>query len=328
MDLARVWLALKQADYRWAVPAVIVTVGSHLLRAWRWQMLLNVLPSSDRSKHTNVSLNTSFGSLMIGYMVNYAAPRLGEVARSANLSRREELSFSSVLGTVAVERVLDICILGGAMVSVFLILWDQIHTIYALFFAPSINYITGISSTWLVGGVGLAVLGVASLGYYWYRSGSTRDTLRQFWREHGAPLVDRFLVGLKTLFRSGRPGGIIGSTVGMWAGYLLMAYIPLIMLDMTEPFDLSLLDTWAIMILGTLGILVPVPGGAGSYHYITIQTMVYLFAVDEAAAATYAVLTHAGQMLLYVAVGMGFLVAQGSSLRTWRNQSAETPSVK
>jgi uncharacterized protein (TIRG00374 family) len=328
-DLGRVWTALQQADYRWAIPAVLVTLISHYLRAWRWQILLNTLPTADAVREKSISINASFGSLMIGYMVNYAAPRLGEIARSAHLSRREKLSFSSVLGTVAIERILDIVILAGAMTSVFVLLADQLPTIYNLFFTPSINYMADISPLWIIGGAaGMLIMGAASIGYFWYRSRSEAGWLARLWEEHLLPIIERFIKGGRSMFRTGRPLSIFISTAGMWLGYLIMAYIPLVMLDMVDPYDLSLLDTWAIMTLGTLGILVPVPGGTGSYHYITIQTMVYLFAVDQTAAATYAVLTHAGQMLIYVTVGMGYLLAQGSVLHQWNQQSAEASSAR
>lgn len=329
VELDRVWTALKQADYRWAIPAVLVTLGSHYLRAWRWQILLDTLPSTDTSEDRRVSVNIAFGSLMIGYMVNYAAPRLGEIARSANLARREHLSFSSVLGTVAIERVLDILILAGAMTSVFLLLADDVWTIYDLFFAPAIAYAAGMSPMWLVGG-GVLLFGVIAFGfgYYWHRSRSEDGWLQRIWDEHLLPIAEHFTEGLQSLFRTGRPISIIVSSLGMWLGYVFMAYLPLLMLDMTGAYDLSLLDTWVIMVLGTLGVLIPVPGGTGSYHYITIQTMVYLFAVDQAAAATYAVLTHAGQMLIYVAVGMAVIIAEGSSLKKWKRPSTEASSVQ
>jgi uncharacterized membrane protein YbhN (UPF0104 family) len=111
----------------------------------------------------------------------------------------------------------------------------------------------------------------------------------------------------------------------MWLGYLLMAYIPFLMLDMGGPYDLSLIDTWVIMILGSLGVVVPVPGGTGSYHYITIEILVRLFGVDPAPAATYAVLTYAGQLILYVVVGMGFFLWEGATWKRLRKKSDEHP---
>ena len=84
--------------------------------------------------------------------------------------------------------------------------------------------------------------------------------------------------------RARRPVALVVSTVLMWLCYVLMAHLPFVMLGMTDAYGLTLLDTWAIMALGALGIVVPSPGGVGSYHYITIQTLVHLFAVDEFAS--------------------------------------------
>lgn len=328
VDLQTVWTALKRADYRWALPAIAITLGSHLLRAWRWQLLLNALPPSgtNQKKSSHVPLKTAFGSLMIGYMVNYAAPRVGEVARSANLARRERLSFSSVLGTVAIERALDILIFFAALLSVSLLLSHQWPLVYSLFFAPVVTYAASFSLYWILGGaVGLLLIIGAGVGY-WYRYHHHRFLSSTLWEEYLMPLVSAFKKGWNTLFHAPQRAGLLLSTVGMWFGYLLMAYLPLLMLDMAGTYNLSLIDTWAIMILGALGVLVPVPGGTGSYHYVTIQIMVHLFLVDQSSAATYAVLTHAGQMVLYIAVGLAFWFWQGASWKSLNSEPAEVSS--
>jgi hypothetical protein len=100
----------------------------------------------------------------------------------------------------------------------------------------------------------------------------------------------------------------------MWAGYLMMAYLPFLMLGLGEPYGIGVVDAWALMAIGALGLLVPSPGGLGSYHYITIQALVYLYDVPEVPAATYAVLTHAAQLVFYVLAGFVVLLYQGTGL--------------
>ncbi|MEX0746564.1 MAG: lysylphosphatidylglycerol synthase transmembrane domain-containing protein, partial [Rhodothermales bacterium] len=133
VDLSQMVGALKRANYAWLVPLIAVTLLSHLLRAWRWQVLLKALPETESR---NPSVATAFSSVMIGYMVNYAAPRLGEVARTANLARRERISFSGVFGTVFVERILDMIVLTGALASVFFLLLDRFAIVQELFIDP------------------------------------------------------------------------------------------------------------------------------------------------------------------------------------------------
>ncbi len=253
---------------------------------------------------------------MIGYMVNYAAPRLGEVARTANLSARSRIGFSSLFGTVVVERILDVVVLAAGIVSVFVLLIDRLGTIDELFVAPLANQLGRIPAL----GVGLVTAGVGLLVLFLFRRLLRDDasSTSRFWSRRAVPILTSFRDGLATLLRSRERTALAVGTVAMWFFYLLMAYVPFLMLDMVGTYDISLLDAWSIMILGAIGVVIPSPGGTGSYHYITIQTLVYLFAVSPEAAATYAVLSHAAQLVLYVIAGAVCLVLQGSGVRALR----------
>ena len=306
VDLSAIGTALRTADYRWLPLLLGLTVLSLALRAWRWQLLLDALPGEGR----RASLKLAFYSVNIGYMVNYAAPRLGEVARAANLSAQSRFSLSGVFGTVVVERVLDMASLATVLAAALLLFLDRLAELETLLFAPAQAQIERLPLLWLVLG-GAAALLLAALLYVLAR----RSAL---WATRVQPLLASFQDGLLTLVRAERRGALVLTTVGIWLCYWLMAYLPLVMLHLASPYSLSLGDALGLMALGALGIAVPSPGGMGSYHYITIQGLVYLFAVPEAPAASYAVLSHGAQLLFYVAAGLLCLALQGSSLRALR----------
>lgn len=321
VDLAGMGDALRQADYRWLAPLLGVAVLSHVLRAWRWGLLVGGLPPEVRATAVRpASLRETFSAVMIGYMVNYVAPRLGEVARTANLSARTKLRFSALFGTVVLERVLDMVVLVLALGSVLVILLDRSAALHDLFVSPLTDRIGWLPA---LGLAGLAVA-VAVLVLLLFRQAIRQQdsALGLLWNRRVAPMLTSFRDGLFALRHTRRTGTLVFSTLAMWVCYGLMAYLPLVILGLTGAYDLSLVDAWAIMILGALGVVVPSPGGVGSYHYITIQTMVHLFAVDQEAAATYAVLSHASQLVLYVVLGVACLLLQGSGLRTLRAQAA------
>ena len=48
---------------------------------------------------------------MVGYLSNYALPRLGEVTRCVTLGKREKIPVDSLIGTVIIERVIDLVML-------------------------------------------------------------------------------------------------------------------------------------------------------------------------------------------------------------------------
>ncbi|MEX0599473.1 MAG: lysylphosphatidylglycerol synthase transmembrane domain-containing protein [Rhodothermales bacterium] len=317
VDFGAMLGALRRADYRWLVPLAGVALFSHWLRAWRWQVLIRALPDEETASDGRPpTTGGAFSSLMIGYMVNYAAPRLGEIARTANLSARTHIGFSSLFGTVVVERILDVIVLALALASVFVLLIDRAATIDRLFLTPLTEQLGRIPAIAL--GAGIAV--VAILVLLLYRTMLRRDASSgaPSWADRARPVLLSFRDGIATLVRSPERGTLVISTIGIWLFYTLMAYLPFVMLGMVDAYDLSFVDAWSIMILGAVGVAIPSPGGVGSYHYITIQSLVYLFAVSQEAAASYAVLSHAAQLVLYVATGAICLVLQGSSLHRLR----------
>ena len=89
-----------------ANPALLILAGAiatagGLIRALRWRLLLEPLG-------VPISLNTRWKALNIGFAVtNLALGRVGELARPFALSKMAPVSTSAALGTVVLERVLD-----------------------------------------------------------------------------------------------------------------------------------------------------------------------------------------------------------------------------
>ena len=306
--------ALREANYWYLLPLGVVLLGAHGLRAWRWQMLLEALPDADGAR-SRVPFKTAFYSLMIGYMVNYAAPRLGEVARTANLASRSRLSFSGVFGTVVVERLLDVLVLALGLVAAFVLLADRTAAVAPLF-APLMEFLADPPvAWWIVVVVGMGVIaGLAIL----FRALLRRSAEGEGVASRLVATLRSFRDGLASVVRAPRRLGIVTTTLGIWAAYLLVTYLPLQMFGIES---LGLSDSWVLLMVGTVGMSVPSPGGVGSYHFVTIRTLGTLFGVAAAPATAYAVFSHAAQLVLYTAVGVLCLVLQGTTFRTLRAET-------
>ncbi len=98
----------------WLVAATLLLVpGQIILRTLRWRLLLPLRPDGQRSTVSRV-----MPVLLVGYLGNLILPaRLGEPARAYLLARREQIGFARVLGSVLLERVIDLASL--ALVAVF-----------------------------------------------------------------------------------------------------------------------------------------------------------------------------------------------------------------
>ncbi len=100
-DLAKTAEVLSHADLRWVAAAIGFMVVDLAFRALRWQRLLRPIAT--------VRYPPMLGYLFIGYLANNILPaRLGELVRSHYLGDREGISRASALGTVVVERVVDL----------------------------------------------------------------------------------------------------------------------------------------------------------------------------------------------------------------------------
>jgi uncharacterized protein (TIRG00374 family) len=101
VDLARTGEVLARADLRWIGLAAAFLSTDLALRALRWQRLLRPI--------AKVRYPPMLGYLLVGYLANNVLPaRLGELVRSHYLGDREGISRASALGTVVVERVVDL----------------------------------------------------------------------------------------------------------------------------------------------------------------------------------------------------------------------------
>ena len=75
-EIEKLRLSFINANYWWLLLSVLLGILSHIIRAFRWTMLAR--PMGYQPK-----LSNSFYAVMIGYLVNYGVPRLGEISRCA-----------------------------------------------------------------------------------------------------------------------------------------------------------------------------------------------------------------------------------------------------
>ena len=101
VDLAATADALRNADWRWMAVLVGFLCLDLAVRGLRWQRLLAPI--------ARVPYLHTLSYLLVGYLFNNILPaRLGELVRSHYAGDREGISRSTTLGTIVVERVIDL----------------------------------------------------------------------------------------------------------------------------------------------------------------------------------------------------------------------------
>ena len=111
--------ALKNARYILILPVFFILAMSHFLRSLRWKILMNPMG------YNPSTLNT-FLAVLIGYLANLAVPRLGEVLKCTILSKYEKVPADKLVGTIVVERAIDVVSLGLIFLLVFVTQYDVI----------------------------------------------------------------------------------------------------------------------------------------------------------------------------------------------------------
>src|SRR6188768_3880268 len=101
MDVRKIAQEILHANMFWVAVSGLISVIAFVVRAHRWNLLIEPMGYSPSLKNTTYSL-------MVGYFANLALPRLGEVSRCGALSKVESIPFNKLLGTVIVERIIDV----------------------------------------------------------------------------------------------------------------------------------------------------------------------------------------------------------------------------
>ena len=82
--------------------------------------------------------------------------------------------------------------------------------------------------------------------------------------------------------------------------YYLMVYV--VFFALPETASLSWSDAFFVMVAASLGIVVPVPGGVGAYHYLVMLALGILGLSQEEGLA-FATIVHSSQTLMLLFAG-------------------------
>src|SRR5947209_15775044 len=92
------------------IPALILLLIAHYSRALRWKILMEPMGYHPSNFNT-------FAAVMIGYLVNAGVPRLGEVVKCTLLARYEKVRADRLVGTIVMERAVDVVCLALIFMS-------------------------------------------------------------------------------------------------------------------------------------------------------------------------------------------------------------------
>lgn len=281
---AFIWNAWKKSDKGYLMLMAVIAMISHLLRAVRWKMLLE--PTGNK-----VTVGSSFLSLMIGYLVNMAVPRGGEVSRCYNLYKLEKTPVEVSFGTVVVERIVDLVCLILLIGLSFFVEWTKLKA-----FIDTINFSSSGAATfpiWIFIAIAL-IIGIA-VGVYLLRK---NEKLKK--------ILLGFKEGLMAVFRLKNKALFIFYSIAIWSLYFLMSYFVVIAFPETRELGVSAVLT--LFAIGSIAMAAPLPGGAGSYHTLVPLGLVMLYNLPKAEAIAFVFIFHGWQTVIMIVGGVVSLI--------------------
>ncbi|HEX9657959.1 MAG TPA: lysylphosphatidylglycerol synthase transmembrane domain-containing protein [Bacteroidota bacterium] len=293
-DVGAVYEAARNARYEWILAMLACLMLSHLVRAVRWRYLLWPI------KHP-IGLRNLFSGVMVGYFLNNFLPRAGEVARPYALGTMESIPKASVFGTIVVERILDIL--------VFLSLLGLLPFFYQGPLRESFPWLEQasiVTTIATVSSLAFIVVLVFKRNIAEIVITKVKSLLPNRWGDRLEKAAHSFLDGFLFVRSPSTFLPILITSFLVWLLYVLMMLVAFWAFDFHQTLGFS--AAIVVLAISSIGFAVPTPGGTGTYHFFTSQTLIKLFGVSDSLALSYATVTHAAGFFITTIIGLYFLI--------------------
>lgn len=299
VDWSLVLVELSRVEWFMFVPLTAIFFFHFFLRALRWRYLL---PEAG----ANVPISRLFECIMLGNLATFVLPlRAGEVIRPFALTLFSKFSFSAGFVSVVIERFFDLSVVLLSFVAMLFFI-DGIPT-----WAHNGALSLGVMACAILGFIGVGVflpekaLSIAEF-FIGYAPAKIQPALRVF--------ATDFISGTKVL--GGKRGllTVTGLTIVVWISSYLISQGGFYLFGIGATF-------WEGVTVGVilaLAVAAPsAPGFIGIYQTGCIAAF-SLFGYSTESALAYAIVTHAYQFVMIVAVGIFILFRNNLSLGALR----------
>ena len=311
VDWNEFWSGLQQCRWGWVVAVIAVQWIITWLRGNRWRIMLQPI----RTEGTQpITRRETYDAYAICYLSNIAFPRSGEVVRCGLMGETRKTTFQGSLGTVVIERTWDLlCML---LAGVPLLFFGQFRDFMVeKMFKPAAGSVQ-------IGGFWITLIVIAAgVGVFFL----IRAFREQIGRSKAGAAFLKFFRGLgdgiKAAFTMKNKWGFFAYTLIIWIGYWLCSLWTLWALPAADSLDG--LDALFLMVVGSLGWVVPVQGGFGAYHFIVTMTLMPVYGFDRPTGLLFATLSHESQIVQMLLCGLISLVSWTLYRRKLKNNAIQ-----
>ncbi|MDP2385090.1 MAG: lysylphosphatidylglycerol synthase transmembrane domain-containing protein [Bacteroidota bacterium] len=302
-----IWLILKQvsgkkdeiidafenADYFWLAMSGLISIVGHVLRAYRWNYLLE--PMGYRSKFWNAN-----GAVFIGYLANYGLPRMGELTRCTVVAKYDGIPFEKALGTVITERIIDFFLLLLVFGLTLLFQFSELIGLADKYIFSKLKEKLHVFIDKPILGIALAIVGlicVAALFYF-------RKKIKSKLTGKFGNAIKGFGGGIASVKQTRNKGMFVLISISIWFTYLLGLYFGFFAFKETSHLGFS--EGLVLLLFATFGVIFT-PGGIGAYQWIVMNVLMY-YAVSDVAGFAYGWAVWTTQLAVIVVLGLTSLI--------------------
>jgi len=243
-DKEKLWEDMQSAHWIGIVASFVMGYLAIVSRGIRWLHLLE--PLGYKAKSWN-----SIHAVAFAYFANTFVPRSGELARCAALNQTDDIPVDELFGTVVSERLVDF-----VMLAIFM----------SLAVLSNLDAFIKMSENFQLGDGGFPwPLAIAALLFLLLFFALRKKIAETAFGQKVISFFKGVLNGLKSIRKMKNKGAFIAHTIFIWVMYFFMAYVIYKSVPATQNF--SVFECLFIMVAGGLGMIIPAPGGIGSYQF-------------------------------------------------------------
>lgn len=285
---------LDETLFSWIILSVLISIIGYFFRAWRWKLLIQA------SEDKTISTLKAFWALMFGYLINLLVPRAGELARCAALKKTDQLDMGILLGTVVLERSVDLIFMLLMILLAFALESEHFVQLFTALVSPEAILKLTKDYGWALIIMLLFFVALLFILVKLFKENRGARKIRQFLRQ--------FVSGFAAIRKLENKRGFWWASVVIWVIYYFMMYFVAIAMPSTAALGAT--SVLMVMVMGSIGMIAPVQGGIGTFHALVAFILLF-YGIEEEQGKIFAMVVHASQMLTILivgTVGMGALL--------------------
>lgn len=296
-DFNQLKVVLSKANWYILLLSLPFGILGNTLRACRWNLLIKPLGYEPR-------LSTLIYAVYGSYAVNFAIPRGGEIWRCGIVAKEEKVPFVKLVGTVILDRILDMLMV--VLIVFFAFLFNmQFFVSYINSNEKLLNLVqTLIHSPFLY----IAILGGIFGLWIMFKYFGENKIVKKI-----TNLIVGFWTDLKAIGKMKEKSRLILYSLLLWIFYFLHFYIAFYAFDFTK--ELGITAGLIAFAISSLSMMIPTNGGMGAWHAAIIAALL-LYSVDTISAEAFAVAVFGVQTLWMLVYGFYGIIAISTRRQT------------